>query len=195
MKSSAPPLLPILRSAGQAQVLAVLFTVRDVPAMTIEEVARKAGVAYPLAHREVSRLVDSGLLSQTRIGHARLVQANVQSPLVAPLRLLIERSFGIPFLLHQALSAITGVRAAGIYGSLAQRLQGQPGAIPNDIDVLIIGDPDRDRVNTDLDKIEKVSGTEVNVTFMSEDKWRNASDPFTKTVRSRPIEWVVDDQR
>ena len=192
MKSSAPALLPILRSEGQARVLAVLFSLRHLPAQTIEDVAKAAKVSYPLAHREVSRLVDSGLLTQTRVGNARLVQANTASPLVAPLRQLIERSFGIPFLLHSALSDMSGIHGVAIYGSLARRLNGELGPTPNDVDVLVIGHPDRDAVNVELDKIEKTGGFEVNVTFMNQDKWRNATDSFTKTIQANPIEWIID---
>lgn len=192
MKSSAPPLLPILRSEGLARLLAVLFSVRDVPAQTIEAAAAAAGVSYPLAHREISRLVASGLLTERRIGNARLVQANNASPLVAPLRQLMERSFGIPVQLSDALAEVAGIHAVGIYGSLARRLQGESGPTPNDIDVLVIGNPDRDLVNRRLDDLEKRAGSEVNVTFMSQDKWRNASDSFTKTVKSQAIEWVFN---
>lgn len=192
MKTSPPPLLPILRSEGLAKVLSVLFSVRDLAPQTIEAVAGQAGVSYPLAHREISRLVASGLLTEQRVGHARLVQANTASPLVPALRQLMERSFGIPVLLSHALSDVTGIHRVGIYGSLAKRLQGDEGIAPNDIDVLIIGHPDRDLVNKRLDDLEKQAGLEVNVTFMSQDKWRNASDTFTKTIKSQAIEWVFD---
>lgn len=195
MKSSPPALLPILRSDGLARVLAALFSVRDLPAKTIEAVATEAGVSYPLAHREVTRLVDSGLLHEQRVGNARLVQANVASPLVAPLRQLLERSFGIPVLLHHVLADVSGIHAVAIFGSLARRLQGEHGLVPNDIDVLVIGHPDRDLVNRRLDDLEKRAGFEVNVTFMSQDKWNSAQDSFTKTVKSQPIEWVFDAQR
>ena len=53
---------------------------------SITDLAKRAGLAYPTAHREVARLVDAGILSERQVGRTRLIRANVECPLVDPLR-------------------------------------------------------------------------------------------------------------
>jgi predicted nucleotidyltransferase len=50
--------------------------------------------------------------------------------------------------LPEALCAVEGIEKVFVYGSWAARYHGEPGPVPNDVDVLVVGDADRD----DLDE-------------------------------------------
>ena len=74
-----------------------------------------------------------------------------------------------------------------IFGSWTARYAGEIGSAPNDVDVLVIGDPDRDEVYEAADRAERRLHRPVQVTFRSADEWANRDDPFIATVRSRPL--------
>ena len=140
MRTSPPLLAPIFRSAGQAAILAEVLLTGET--LGLGELARRAGVPKSSAHREVSRLVDAGLLLVATVGREWQVSANPTSPLTPPVRQIVLLAFGPVPLLEKHLSKIDGVEAAAIFGSFAARASGVPGGPPRDIDVLIVGSPD-----------------------------------------------------
>src|SRR6478752_10502327 len=60
MRTEAPLLAPIFRSDGQARLLSTLLLTGD--ELSVTDLAKRAGLAYPTVHREVARLVDAGIL-------------------------------------------------------------------------------------------------------------------------------------
>ena len=59
MRTEAPLLAPIFRSDGQARLLSTLLLTGE--ELSVTQLAERAGLAYPTAHREVARLVDAGI--------------------------------------------------------------------------------------------------------------------------------------
>ena len=57
MRTEAPLLAPIFRSDGQARLLSTVLLTGD--ELSLTDLAERAGLAYPTAHREVGRLLDS----------------------------------------------------------------------------------------------------------------------------------------
>ena len=53
--------------------------------------------------------------------------------------------------------------------------------------MLIIGQPQRGAVDATLGGLESQLGREVNVTYLTSQRWADTSDPFVATVRSRPL--------
>ncbi|WP_366521164.1 winged helix-turn-helix domain-containing protein [Lapillicoccus sp.] len=43
--------------------------------LSVTDLAERAGLAYPTAHREVARLRDAGILSERQVGRTRLIRA------------------------------------------------------------------------------------------------------------------------
>jgi predicted transcriptional regulator len=56
----------VLRSDGQARLLAVVLLGED--ELSITDLAERAHLAYPTAHREVPRLIEAGILRDGRSG-------------------------------------------------------------------------------------------------------------------------------
>jgi hypothetical protein len=121
------------------------------------------------------------------VGRARLVHANRLHPLYEALRAVVLYGYGPAALLPEALRSVAGIESAYVYGSWAARYHGEAGADPQDIDLLVIGDPQHDAVFDALAPIEKDLRREVNVTFLTPTRWGNAEDGFVKTVRERPL--------
>src|SRR5674476_1198376 len=80
-RRTEPPLLaPVFRSEGQARLLAAVLLGGD--ELSITDLADRAEVAYPTAHREVARLLNAGILSERSVGKTRLITANNESCLL-----------------------------------------------------------------------------------------------------------------
>jgi DNA-binding transcriptional ArsR family regulator len=150
--------------------------------LSLTDVAKRAGLAYPTAHREVSRLLDSGILSERQMGRARLIRANAESPLVGPLREILTVVTGPVVMLAEELARIDGIEAAFLYGSFAARLLGEAGPAPHDIDLMVVGAPDVDAVYEACTRVESAVHRPVNPTILSLKEFA-ASSGFLDTVR------------
>ena len=187
MRTSPPALAPYLRSHTQAQILALLV-LHPQRSATIAEITRATGAPGAVVHKEVSRLVDAGVLVDTRVGRARLVQANPDYRLLAPLTQIIAATYGPVPVLSALVADVPGIDEAYLFGSWAARHEGQPGDQPGDIDVLVIGTPDRASLNDIARTAEQTLATPVSITKVTPAAWANPdTDPFLRTVRSRPL--------
>jgi hypothetical protein len=133
-KSAPPPLLPLLRSRLQAEVLTLVLLNPD-REWTLTELASRVGSAVSSVQREVVRAEQAGVMASRRIGRSRLVKA-ARSPLTGPLTELLLRSFGPRQVLADELAGVTGIDSAYLFGSWAARYAGQQGRPPADLDVL-----------------------------------------------------------
>ncbi|NYI42597.1 MarR family transcriptional regulator [Demequina lutea] len=188
MRTTAPLLAPIFRSEGQARLLAALLLGGD--ELSISDAADRAHLAYPTAHREVARLLDAGILEERKVGRMRLLRANVNSPLTAPLRDILLVSTGPVVLLAEALVGIPGIEAAFLYGSFAARMRGIEGPAPHDVDLMVLGSPDAAQVYAACARVEEMVHRPVNPTVMSGDEFRGQSG-FLSEVRSGPAIPVI----
>ena len=144
-KSAPPPLLPLLRSRLQAEVLTLVLLNPD-REWTLTELASRVGAAVSSVQREIVRAERAGVTASRRVGRTRLVKA-ARSPLTGPLTELLLRSFGPRQVLADELAAVPGIESAYLFGSWAARYAGQEGHPPADLDVLVIGTPDRDALD------------------------------------------------
>ena len=184
---SAPSLLPILRSRQQGEVLTYLLC--DPGRETsISELAHRVRVPLSSVHREIERAEAAGIVTSRRLGNTRLVRADTKSPYYDGLSDILVKAFGPPLVLAEALEGVDGIEAPYVYGSWAARLHGVAGRRPvNDIDVLVLGEPDRGEVYTNLSGVEGRLGRPVNVVIRGAGWLRDGSGSFHATVTERPI--------
>jgi hypothetical protein len=188
MRSGAPPLLPLLRSRVQGDLLALLY-LRPDREYSLTEAAARIGASVKAVHQEASRLVDAGLLADRRLGNVRLLRAATDTPLSRPLTDLLAVTYGPLPVLTDALAVVPGVERAFIYGSWAARYLGEPGSVPNDVDVLVIGTADADDLDVVAQQAQRRLGRPVNIRRVRPASWRRADtrDPFLLSVRERPL--------
>jgi hypothetical protein len=188
MRSPASPLLPLLRSRVQGDLLALLY-LRPDREYSLTEAAARIGASVKAVHQEASRLVDAGLLVDRRVGNVRLVRAAVDTPLTRPLTDLLAVTYGPLPVLTDALAVVPGVERAFIYGSWAARYQGEPGPVPKDVDVLVIGTADADDLDAVAQQAQRRLGRPVNIRRVVPARWQrpDTRDPFLRSVRERPL--------
>jgi len=191
MKEASPTLLPLLRSRTQGDIIAWIL-LHPEEEFSLAEIGRAVGASGPTVMREVDRLAEAGLVREVRRGNQRLVRADTSNPVFAPLAGLMAVTFGPVPVLRELLADVPGVREAWIYGSWAARYAQQPGPVPGDIDVLVVGTTDPDVLDEVAQTAGERMGREVNIRRVRLQAWDAAeADPFKATVTSRPMVAVV----
>lgn len=193
MRPSAPSLMPILRSAAQGRLLAILAASPQ-RLFGVRELAVLAQTSPMTAQREVERAERAGVVTSSYEGRNRRVRFNEDHPLVQPLRRILVATYGAPQVITEEFRSLRGAQKVLLFGSWAARYLGEEGPPPADIDVLVIGDHvDRDAVDAAADRAERRLHTPVQVTIRSHDQWEVNDDPFMATVRERELVTVLSD--
>jgi len=186
-RQPAPALLPILRSQQQGEILALLLGDLDLE-LSLTDIAARTGAPHPSVYREIQRAEQAGLVTTRKMGNMRLVRANTASPYYPGLADVLTRAFGVPAVLAEVLRPVGGIAAAYIYGSWAARHEGQAGQRPvGDIDVLVLGEPDRDRLYDALSTAEERLGRPIQATIREPAWLDSGTGAFHDTVVSRPL--------
>ena len=188
MRSGPSPLLPLLRSRVQGDLLALLYLHpnRD---YSLTEAAALIGASVKTVHTEASRLIAAGFVRDSRRGNVRLLRAVTDTPVSRPLTDLLAVTYGPLPVLNDLLADVDGITHAFIYGSWAARYLGEPGPVPGDVDVLVVGTADPD----DLDEIARAAqnrlGRPVDIRRIrpAARASPDATDPFLASVRERPL--------
>ena len=186
MQQGGSPLVPLLRSRIQAEILSTVLLDPE-REWSLTELAKQVGASVATAQREIQRAEEAGVVRSRRVGNTRLVRADPGGPLTEPLTELLLRSLGPKQVLADALSDVPGVEAASLFGSWAARYAGERGRAPNDIDVLVIGEPDRNKLDDAVSEAEQRLARPVQVTIRSRKWWDESDDAFRKEIAKRPL--------
>ena len=192
MKVTAPSLAPILRSDAQGRILARLLLDPEA-SHSFSDLVTWSETSMPTVTREVRRAEQAGLVTSKKIGPVRNVKARVDHPLYDAVRRIILATYGPPIVVAEEFARITGARATMLFGSWAARYLGEPGREPNDIDVLVIGDVDRDEVEEAAERAERRIGKPVTATVRTCSQWGSENETFVQQVKSRPLLFVLGD--
>jgi len=183
--------MPIFRSHHQAALLAWLLLHPD-REYTLTDLAHRLDVPLTTLQREAQRLVQAGILADRTLGRARLLRANPGNRATAPLTQLLEVTFGPETVIREEF-AIDNADRILIYGSWASRYQGNPGPPPNDVDVLVVGNPDRAAVYDAADRAQTRLGMQVNPVIRTSQKWAEATDALIVQIKASPTVDVTPD--
>jgi hypothetical protein len=188
MRSAPPALLPILRSQVAGDLLALLYLHPNAE-YSLTEVADAIHASLNAVHHEATRLAKAGLINDRKRGNLRLIRAVTDSLLSRPLTDLLAVTYGPLPVLTDLLANVHGVAEAYIYGSWAARYHGEPGPVPADVDVLVIGTATLNDLDDAADQAQRVLRRPVNIRRIRQDTWDDSdpADPFLRSVRSRPL--------
>jgi hypothetical protein len=156
---------------------------------SLTEAAALIGASVKTVHTEASRLIAAGFVRDSRRGNVRLLRAVTDTPVSRPLTDLLAVTYGPLPVLNDLLAGVEGITHAFIYGSWAARYLGEPGPVPGDVDVLVVGTADPD----DLDEIARAAqnrlGRPVDIRRIRPAAWASPdpADPFLASVRERPL--------
>lgn len=190
MRQPAPTVFPVFRSRSAATVL-VLTHLGD-REYSIADLARHAGTDTGSMTREVARLEQAGVLVSRRVGRTKLVSANREAPFYPALLDLVTITLGPAKVLAEELKDLDGIIQAEIFGSWAARAMGEAGPSPVDVDLLVIGRPDRDDLHDAVSRATNRLGREINTVVVSPQRWHDGDDAFLSELRGKPRVRVID---
>jgi predicted nucleotidyltransferase len=113
--------------------------------------------------RELLKLQRDDLLKTQRVGNLLYYSLNQNHPLFEELRSIVSKTIGVEASLKAALSSLSNVKAAFIFGSFASKSEKEA----SDIDVMIIGKPDVSQLNKKIRELEQKLKREINLSVYS----------------------------
>jgi DNA-binding transcriptional ArsR family regulator len=185
MRSNASALFPVFRSAAQAEILAATL-LHPGQEQTVTDLSRRLGIPLATVSDEVARLIRAQLLTSRKVGRSNLLRPNPSNSLVGPLTEIVLATTGPHNVVRETFAGMAGVSQLLVYRSWAARYRGEPGPPPNDLDVLVVGRPDRAAVYRAADAVEERTGLTVNPVIASAKRWNDASDPLIAQIKSSP---------
>jgi predicted nucleotidyltransferase len=137
---------------------------------TLGELIERARAGSGAVQREVTRLVESGLVRVECKGRSRLYRANPDAPIFEELCQITRKLFGPREIIRAALEPLSQrLQMALLYGSVASR-EDKAGS---DVDVLIVSDELLlEEVYAALTEAERSLGRQVNPTLYTTDEFR-----------------------
>lgn len=192
MRTTAPDLLPIFRTRLQADLLARLFLFEP-EGESLAALARQLSADPATVQREAERLERVGILASDRVGRTRVVRVDPDSPVYAELRALVLKALGPAPLLARKLAEVEGIREAYIFGSWARRATGEPGPLPRDVDLLVVGEADPNAIYAAVREVEAGLGVEINPVVVSDEEWRHPLGLLDRVKREPVVELEVGD--
>lgn len=185
--SNAPPrLAPIFRSETQLQILGATYLEPE-RHFTIPELVERSSRPQPTVAREVDRLIEADLLETELRSGRRRVWANTTSPIFGELHSILLKTIGPKALLEQQFRGVRGVDRALIYGSWARRYHGEPGGLPQDIDLMVIGTANVGEIRAEADIASRKLGRDVNVSVLTPDEWDSSKTGYVCHVKAEPL--------
>jgi hypothetical protein len=120
------------------------------------------------------------------VGRSRLLRANTAHRAFAPLAQLLLVTFGPHVVIAEEFAGLPRTSAVVLYGSWAARYAGVDGPAPADVDVLVVGSPDRAALYAAAERAETRLGGLVNPTVRSPARWTAGDDPLIAAIRAAP---------
>lgn len=135
-----------------------IFMTNPEQSFYMQEIGRIIGKKPGVFQRTINNMEKEGILSSQYQGNARYFRANKQYPLYEELKSIIFKTVGVIGSIKDVLNETGNIDYAFIYGSYA-RAKEHP---LSDIDIVIIGKCDEDRLIKEIDKLEKSLKREIN---------------------------------
>lgn len=160
----------------RAELLRLFLTNPD-QSFYIQEIGRILGKQPGIFQRTLNNLEKEGILISEYKANVRYFKANKEYPLYKELKSIIFKTVGITGTLKQVLTKVGKVDYAFIYGSYAKAKENYL----SDIDLIIIGQPDEDKLVKEFDRLEEQLKREINYKLYSSTEFKKAvkqNEPF-----------------
>lgn len=167
-----------------------LLLLRPAEALHGREIARRTGLPAGTITRELSKLVDVGLLKREKRGNQQVYSADTHGAIFTELASILRKTSGLGEVLAQALAPDKKhVRVTFVFGSVAQGRE----TAGSDIDVIVIGDLGFRRAIELLHPAQAVLGREINTKVFTTDEFvaKALVEPFLADVLAKPKLFLI----
>ena len=176
--------LEITRSRLRQSLLSYFFTNSDAK-LYLREVASILKEDPGNLSKEFAKLEKEGIFASTLRGNQKHFSLNKNYPLYRELKSIIFKTIGVEGSLRALIESTDGILLSLIYGSFAQNREN---AI-SDIDLLIVGNPNEDKLMQKIEDLEKRLQREINYNIYPEEEFKKKirkKDSFILNILKRP---------
>lgn len=184
-------MLPLFRSETQLHLLGAVFSTPE--PLSVSELAERIGAPISTVSRETTRLAEAGLVKVLGRGRSKFVEARRDFSWAPALAELLDRTVGVAAVVADEFGQLDGVELVAVFGSWAERRLGRHGPPPNDIDVLVVGEP------AGLDVVEAAGrssgrlGLDISPVVIAADRWQTPrDDAVLRSIKRGPLVVLVD---
>lgn len=173
--------------------LLTLFVMHPKDEFYMREIQKLTRENFNNIRRELINLKDAGILETRTRGNLKYFQINQRYPLYDDLKNIIYKTEGVGDLIRDALKSIKGIRAAFIYGSISKGKERRG----SDIDLMVIGEVELDKVYSQISKVEGKVKREVNVDVISPAEWlkrKQKNDAYILDILNNKRIFILGDE-
>ncbi len=157
----------------------------------LREVARLTGTVPGTLKRELSKLVEAGILNVSKVGNQAHYEANRACPIFEELASILRKTSGLADVLADGLLPLADrIEAAFVFGSMAS---GKASAA-SDIDLMVIGETDYATVVQLLHPLQQTLAREINPKLYSRAEWDKlvaGRSAFVRDIMGKPKLFVI----
>jgi len=161
----------ITKSKLREDLLALYFTNPD-KKYYLRELEKILNFSVGNIRRELIKLESTGLFLSESKGNLLYYYLNQSYPLFKELKSIIFKTSGVPRMLHNVLEKFDDIDQAFIYGSFAKREERED----SDIDLLIIGKIDEDKLIEEVGKLERKLQREINYAIYEKEDFKKKKE-------------------
>ena len=161
---------------NRAELLRLFLTNPD-QSFYIQETGRILGKKPGIFQRTLNNMEKEGILVSEYKANARYFKANKDYPLYKELKSIVFKTVGVVGSVKDVLKKVSNVNCAFIYGSYAKAKENYL----SDIDLVIIGKPDEDKLIKEFDRLEEQLKREINYKLYALNDFKNDArqkEPF-----------------
>lgn len=162
------------------QGLLILFFTNPSQKYYLRELQRMLGFSAGSIRRELLKFQKDNLFNTNKVGNLLFYSLNIKHPLFKELKSIISKTVGVEGSLRKALSSLSGIKIAFIYGSFASKKEKSA----SDIDLMIMGNVNTSSLNEKVAELEKKLKREINPTIYSLQEY--------KTKKRKKSGFIVD---
>ena len=161
----------ITKSKLREDLLALYFTNPD-KKYYLRELEKILNFSVGNIRRELIKLESTGLFLSESKGNLLYYYLNQSYPLFKELKSIIFKTSGVPRMLHNVLEKFDDIDQAFIYGSFSKREERED----SDIDLLIIGKIDEDKLIEEVGKLERKLQREINYAIYEKEDFKKKKE-------------------
>lgn len=155
------------------------------------EIARLTGTISGTLSRELSKMVEAGVLLKDRVGNQMHYRANQHCSIFPELVSILRKTDGLLETIAQALAPLAGrIKAAFVFGSTASGRA----TSESDIDLMVVGEASFSELLTHLYPLQESLRREINPKHYPEPEWfqlLTEQGGFVRDLIAKPKLFVI----
>lgn len=163
----------LISSKTRIRILMRLFLNSDQQAY-LRELSDDFSVSPSQVSAELQQLSDAGLLKSNKSGRQINYRANTEHPLFPELHSMVKKSLGMDHILESIVERLGNLEQAYLIDDYAQ------GKDTGLVDLLLVGDIDRDSLQDLVTKTEKYIGRKIRTLVLNKNEFKSMDQFFVK---------------